>query len=304
VPGECLRLQMGVTILSRRNVYISGSLILIFAGVICQLESIGAADIGIILNGAGVAIGVVQFFSPRQAEETPATGSGQAIDAPPPGPPARPPELPPPSRVYPAAFFLAAVLLTATSVLGLAMINSIGLRPPFSSRTDFMYHLLALLPGIVAPVGYLGFSLRLSGNARRFGIAATIFVITGFIVGDVAQFSYLINYVSGANVPAPAFTIFEYEAIAAIVANIFLAIAVDRSDIYPKWIAWMCLANMMAEVFYIVAHLNWIVLDANSAGNLVLASAYVTIGACLLRRAPSRRGPAPHGAAARPGRPG
>ena len=153
-------------------------------------------------------------------------------------------------------------------------------------------------------MGYLGFSLRLSGNARRFGIAATVFVITGFIVGDVAQFSYVINYVSGANVPAPVFTIFEYEAIAAIVANIFLAIAVERSDVYPKWIAWMCLANLMAEVFYIFAHLNWVVLDANSAGNLVLASAYVTIGACLLKRAPSRSGPAPRGAPARPGRPG
>ena len=134
---------MGVTILSRRNVYICGSLILIFAGVICQLESIGAADIGIVLNGAGVAIGVVQFFSPRQAGQAPATGSGQAAAAPPRATPASPPELPPPSRVYPAAFFLAAVLLAAVSVLGLAMINSIGLRPPFSSRTDFTYHLLA-----------------------------------------------------------------------------------------------------------------------------------------------------------------
>ena len=115
-----------------------------------------------------------------------------------------------------------------------------------------------------------------------------VFVITSFLVGDVAQFAYLVNYVPGANVPVTVFTVFEYEAIAAIVATMFLAITVDRSDVYPQWIVWMCLANVLAEVFYILAHLNWIVLDANSIGDLVLAAAYVAIGISLVGHTPAR----------------
>jgi hypothetical protein len=137
-------------------------------------------------------------------------------------------------------------------------------------------------------VGYFGFSLILAGRARRFGITATIFVLINFIVNGVALFSYLVNFVAGANVPLPVFAYFQYAAVAGIVASVFLAIAVDRSDIYPQWIAVVFLADALTEVFYLLYHLNWVVLDAVSAGDLLLAVAYVGMGICMLRRIPAR----------------
>jgi hypothetical protein len=270
--------------LDKWKVFLAASGALIVAGGIFEWLNIAVTQIAILFTITGAATGL---FSLYQARDKKVAASAAAPDAGPlpPGGKTVAPRL---SRIYPGAFFIAALLLILSTVVELAIINSVVVHPPISSRTDLTNHLLALLVEIVAPVGYFGFSLILAGRARRFGITATIFVLINFIVNGVALFSYLVNFVAGANVPLPVFAYFQYAAVAGIVASVFLAIAVDRSDIYPQWIAVVFLADALTEVFYLLYHLNWVVLDAVSAGDLLLAVAYVGMGICMLRRIPAR----------------
>jgi hypothetical protein len=183
------------------------------------------------------------------------------------------------SRVHGWTLILAAPLLFLTGI--------IGLEGTGTSRNDLAYHSLALAVGIAVPLGIVAFNAPHTGAARRLGVAAIVFILANWVISDLANFLYIIDFSSGARVPGFIFTLFKWDALAAIGANIFLGAAISLGRFYPRWIPWLCLANAAAETFYVFRPGSPAVLDINLVGDLVLAAAYAVIGYYLLRRVPA-----------------
>lgn len=255
-PSDAKRTQgISFTIATNRLVFVASCLLFLLGAFIVFFVRHDANLIASLMTVIGFGIAALQVFmrfpvlpisgTSSQEHSHPAAGdpAGEKRE---PYPPSRSQQLAQIPAVYGLAFFVSAILTS----LGELWLLTAGISPSSQSLNNFV--IASVASGLLYAFGLPGFhALQRSTPGGRASLYGCAFAVTGTVIGGLSIWEYAYAFNQGIATPPSFHELAVVSSWVAILADLLLAYAVIRAEIYPRWTAVIMIVNAVLAWIYI-----------------------------------------------------